>query len=210
MSKFENLFNIDEGGISLNKEELRYNAAFKPLIAKGREGMANIMFVYLMGDPRSIYSALSLADKEEEARKYCRFEEGWKPSPILRLAIEEYEKLVNLTPTGKSFLAANKALISIGEDINSMMDNISYIKKLLTSKVNELQSGLMGDDETIILIKECKALLGEIIKTQGDAQKVIKDIPPMNKTVKDLATSWASEGNGRKEIHGGGELNNRE
>ena len=32
----------------------------------------------------------------------------------------------------------------------------------------------------------------------------------MNKTVKDLAAAWANEGNGKKDIHGGGELNNRE
>lgn len=212
MSTFENLFKIDsaDGGLVLNKEELRAIPCFKPLVANSKEAKQSFTFVYLMADPRSIVSNLSPAVKEREAKKIAQLDEQWKPNALIKAAIAQYEHLLKLTPTGKSFLAANKALTNTGDDINSIMDSISYLKDLLKIRIAQLESGTLGDDETILAIKESKGLLVEILKSQGEAQNIIKGLPAMNKTVKDLATSWANEGSGKKEIHGGGELNSRE
>lgn len=212
MSTFENLFKIDsaDGGLVLNKEELRAIPCFKPLVANSKEAKQSFTFVYLMADPRSIVSNLSPAVKEKEAKKIAQLDEQWKPNALIKAAIAQYEHLLKLTPTGKSFLAANKALTNTGDDINSIMDSISYLKDLLKIRIAQLESGTLGDDETILAVKESKGLLVEILKSQGEAQNIIKGLPAMNKTVKDLATSWANEGSGKKEIHGGGELNSRE
>lgn len=211
MSAFENIFKINaDGSIELNKQELRANDIFKKFVGNKKENLQDMMYMYLMGDPRSKISHLPVTEKQKEAARAVNREPGWQPSPLLRGAIEEYKRVIELTPTGKSFLAANKSLYNLGEDINTIVDTISYLKSLLQKKLAVLESDTMGLDETMILAKECKALLSEILSLQTQSQAIIKGLPTMNKTVKELADAWANEGNGVKAVHGGGELNNRE
>ena len=49
-----------------------------------------------------------------------------------------------------------------------------------------------------------------IIENQKELTKQIKDLPSLIKTVEELGIKWANEGNGVKEIYGGGSLGNRE
>lgn len=211
MSSFENIFKITaDGGITLNKDELRGNDVFKKFIGTKKENIQDMMFIYLMGDPRSKVSHLPPAEKLKEAIRAVNRDETWQPTPMLRAAIEEYNRLIALTPTGKSFLAANKALSTIGDDINILIDSNSYLKGLLTKKVAVLESDTLGMTEADTLINECKALIGSMTKNQAEMQSVIKSLPSMNKTVKELAEAWANEGNGTKAVHGGGEINSRE
>ena len=211
MSSFENIFKITaDGSISLNKEELRGNDIFKKFIGNTKEHLQNMMFIYLMGDPRSKVSHLPPDIKLKEAIRAVNRESTWQPTPLLRAAVEEYTRLIDLSPTGKSFQAANKSLFIIGSDINDIIDNINYLKGLLKKKLVVLESDSSGLEETLESSKECKAIIGELLKLQKETQGIIKDLPSMNKTVKELADSWANEGNGVKSVHGGGELNNRE
>jgi len=211
MSQFENIFKVNgDGSLSLNKEELRGNDIFKKFIGNKKENMQDMMFIYLMGDPRSMYAHLNTTDKIDRIRKHINRPIDWTPSAGLRGAAEEYKELVGLTPTGKSFLAANRSLYEDGSDINDIVEANSYLKSLLKSKLTVLESDALGADETIIMAKECRALMTEVMKNQEKANSIIKDLPILIKTVENLATSWANEGNGTKEIYGGGQLNNRE
>ena len=112
--------------------------------------------------------------------------------------------------TGKSFLSANKSLYATGEDINDIVEANAYLKSLLKGKLTVLESDQLGTEEVKILANECKAIITGILKNQADANAIIKGLPDAIKTVEKLATSWANEGNGTKEIYGGGKLNNRE
>lgn len=211
MSTFENIFKIAaDGSISLNKEELRGNDIFKKFIGNKKENMQDMMYIYMMGDPRSKVSHLPPAEKQKEVIKAINRDDLWQPAPMLRSAVEEYSRIIALTPTGKSFLASNKALYTIGEDVNSIMDTNNYLKSLLRAKIAVLETDTLGLIETLELVKECKSLLSEILKQDKNVQAIIKDLPSMNKTVKELADAWANEGNGTKAVHGGGEINSRE
>ena len=50
----------------------------------------------------------------------------------------------------------------------------------------------------------------QAIENQKELTKQIKDLPSLIKTVEELGIKWANEGNGVKEIYGGGSLGNRE
>lgn len=211
MSSFENIFKITaDGGITLNKDELRGNDIFRKFIGNKKENLQDMMYIYLMGDPRSMYAHLPPADKQERIRRHINRDASWSPAPMLKGAVDEYVRLIETTPTGKSFLAANKNLYNIGEDLNTIADSTAYLKSLLQAKIALLESDTLGDVEIITLAKECKGLLKEITNLQKETQKIIKELPDMIKTVESLASSWANEGNGTKEIYGGGQLNSRE
>ena len=49
-----------------------------------------------------------------------------------------------------------------------------------------------------------------IIENQKELTKQIKELPSLIKTVEELGIKWDNEGNGVKEIYGGGTLGNRE
>lgn len=210
MSQFENLFKVTEGGIELNKQELRGHDTFKKFIGNKKENLQDMMFIYLMGDPRSMYSHLMGQDKIDAVKKHIGRPLEWQPQALLKSAVATYEEMVALTPTGKSFLAANKNLYATGEDINDLVEANAYLKSLLKSKIAVLESDQLGSEEVKILASECKAIITGILKNQADASNIIKSLPDTIKTVEKLATAWANEGNGTKEIYGGGQLNNRE
>lgn len=211
MSQFENIFKITpDGGITINKEEVRGHNVLKRFVGNKKENLQDLMFIYLMGDPRSMVGHLPVEDRQIQAIKHIGRPPEWLPSPLLRGAIEEYKNLISITPTGKSFFAANKALYEAGNDINDLIDSSSYLKSLLKAKVRILESDELGIEEVIGSIKECKGLMTEIVKNQEKINSIIKDLPALIKTVEGLAKNWANEGNGVKEIYGGGELNNRE
>jgi hypothetical protein len=49
-----------------------------------------------------------------------------------------------------------------------------------------------------------------MIKLQMDSTKIIKDLPNVTKTVKELAAAYAEESGKNIEVVGGGQLNSRE
>ena len=210
MSQFENIFKVTDAGIELNKQELRGHDTFKKFIGNKKENLQDMLFIYLMGDPRSMYSHLLGEDKLNAVRKHISRPIDWMPQAQLKSAVAAYEEMIALTPTGKSFLAANKSLYATGEDINDIVEANAYLKSLLKGKLTVLESDQLGTEEVKILANECKAIITGILKNQSDANAIIKGLPDAIKTVEKLATSWANEGNGTKEIYGGGQLNNRE
>ena len=68
----------------------------------------------------------------------------------------------------------------------------------------------LGDNERDEKINACNALMKGIIDNQKELTKQIKELPSLLKTVEELGIKWANEGNGVKEIYGGGTLGNRE
>lgn len=211
MSKFENIFNINaDGTLSINKQELRGHKAFADYIGNTKECIRDLMSIYLLGDPRSMYAQITGTLKYDKVAAHVGRDKGWKPTAKLLKAVDAYIGMVNISPTGNSFLAANKSLYEAGNDINDIVESNNYLKNLLKDKIKEIQSGSLGEMETISAMKECKAIGKELLSNQADANKIIKDLPVLIKTVGDLASAWANEGNGTKELYGGGKLGNRE
>ena len=92
-----------------------------------------------------------------------------------------------------------------------MLDNMVYFKTLLKKRITELKNSTdIGDNERDEKITACNSLMKGIIENQKELTKQIKELPSLIKTVEELGIKWANEGNGVKEIYGGGSLGNRE
>lgn len=214
MSKFENLFNIlPNGGLTINKQELRGHVVLKTLITNTDKAaqVRTLLYVYLMADVRSMYEHLGREDRDHASRKHVGFDTFWNPNASVLSSIEYYQQLLELSPTGKAFTSASKALYETGTDIKDLLDNSVFFKNLLKKKMDFLkETELLGDKEQDMAITECTALMKGILENQKEITKQIKELPSLINIVEELGLKWASEGNGREEIYGGGELGNRE
>ena len=210
MSDFEKLFKVTEDSIELNKPELKFHPIFKKIIGSERNKLQDMMFVYSMGHPKGMFSHLMGDEKLKEIKKLIGREIEWQPSAILNAAASEYERLVNVSPTGKAFLAANKSLYEAGEDINDIVETNKSLKVMVKKRVNALQSKQLGGVEEMENMEQTAVLLKQIMNNQKDINAIIKELPNMTATVEKIATAWASEEGGQAEIYGGGKLGNRE
>lgn len=218
MSTFDNLFSqTPSGELILNKKELRLHHTLgdivKDMTAK-KDGLKHMGYVYLMADPKSEYFHLNEEQKDEQARKHLGLTDGWKPSQVMLAGIEYYREMVDLTATGKSFSAANKALYETGEDIQELGENITYLKILARKKLKVIKAQETSSEpqeaEQLILIREVTALYDEILTIQEKIKKFINDLPKLIETVEKLAIKWANEEGNKREVYGGGTVNNRE
>lgn len=212
MSKFENLFNIlPDGALEINKPELRQHTMLKAVVGLGKSvGLKNLMYIYLISDPRSMYYHLEEEEKIKQARKHLGFGDEYTIPVVTNAAIDSYKELIALSPTGKAFTTANKALFEIGNDLEYILDSTVYFKKLLKDRIAALKDKDKEDKIILNEIDECKALINGILENATQINKQINELPKMNKTVEELATKWANEGNGTKEVYGGGSVGNRE
>ena len=214
MSKIENMFNVlANGTLEVNKIEIRGHVAFGGILKNNNkaDGLKLLLYIYLMSDARSMYAHLSDDDRHIMAAKHIGFDSFWQPTPQVKTGIIYYKELLSITPTGKALSSAKRALYETGEDTNEMLDNMVYFKTLLKKRIIELKNSTdLGDNERDEKITACNSLMKGIIENQQNLIKQIKELPSLIKTVEDLAIKWANEGNGNKEIYGGGSLGNRE
>lgn len=214
MSKIENMFNVlANGTIEVNKIEIRGHVAFGSILKNNNkaDGLKLLLYIYLMADARSMYAHLSDEDRHIMAAKHIGYDTFWQPTPQVKTGIIYYKELLTISPTGKSLASAKRALYETGEDTNEMLDNMVYFKTLLKKRITELKNSTdIGDNERDEKITACNSLMKGIIENQKELTKQIKELPSLLKTVEELGIKWANEGNGVKEIYGGGTLGNRE
>lgn len=207
------------GELTINAKELRAHVVLGDII-KGatsrRDGLKELTYVYLMSDPKSKYDHLNPDEKHEASKKFVGLDDGWKPSQAIIAGIEYYKEEVKLTPTGKAFGASKKAMYEIGRDVSDNLDTVAYLKDQVTKKMKVIQAkekeanNEMEQTELMTLMKECTSLIKDIISLQNTIIKQINDLPNFISTVEDLATKWAKEDGGTKDVYGGGSLGNRE
>lgn len=214
MSKIENLFNVlSNGTIEINKVEIRGHVAFGSILKNNNkaDGLKLLLYIYLMADARSIYAHLNEEEKHMMAAKHIGYDTFWQPSPQVKTGVIYYKELLEISPTGKALGSAKRALFEIGEDTNEMLENMVYFKTMLKKRITELKNLTdIGDNERDEKITACNALMKGIIDNQKELTTQIKGLPALIKTVEELGLKWANEGNGTKEIYGGGSLGNRE
>lgn len=214
MNQLEKLFIPQENGdLTVNKIELGRHPLLKPLIVKvkTKEQVDKLMYVYLMADIGSMYNHLLGNEKYQAVKEHFGYDDLWKPSPDMQLAVEAYEKLIDLSATGRAYKTALTAVYETGKDIDSLQDVIVLLKGTLTTRINDVKNNhVFTDSEKMENIKQAMAYMTEITTVQKDLIKNLKDIPSLIDMTKNLARKFAEEGNSRQEIHGGGDLGNRE
>lgn len=169
-------------------------------------------YIYLVCDIRSMYSNLSESDRKEKAIKDCDFPEGYefKEDADIKNAMKRYKKDVKLSSTAKAFLTADKALSTMGDNLNFIQEQLMYNKKLLMKTYNSLKDKEEFEAEDEGLFTQSQALMEKIMSLDEKATSLIAKFNPAKKNADELLSKYLEEEGMNRELHGGGELGNRE
>ena len=211
MADVQTLFFLnDDGELEVNKPEARKIAEYAALLARdkgspgdseGRKKLiacAEIYYIYLVYDVRSIYYNLSLPEKQELARKDAGLPDTWKgEDELLKAAINRYLLDFKLTAAGKAYLVAERGYHTLASDAELLQETIVNHKYLLTkilAKVDKQSQGQPQEIELLGSLKEAKLLMEEIVNIQKNLLTNIEKFPKLGETVKTLASKFSEEG----------------
>lgn len=214
MGQLEKLFiPLENGDIKINKIELARHPLLKSIVAKAKtkEQVDKLMYIYLMSDIGSMYNHLTGDEKYQAVKDHFGYDDLWKPTPDIKLAVETYDKLITLSATGRAYKTAMAAVYETGKDVDSLLETITLLKSTLTTRINNVKNNnAFTESEKIENIRECQAYVTEIINVQKDLIKNIKELPALIDLTKNLAIKFAEESSTEQEVHGGGKIGNRE
>jgi hypothetical protein len=182
---------------------------------KRLRAMRELYYIYLVLDPRSIYYVLPLPQRKVKALQDIPTPEDLpiKEDNAVKAAMDRYEEDITLHPTANAYLASERNLHSLSEDLNITSQAIQDLKSILMIRhkalINDSTNGLTNS-EVITLGQEMLGIATNISKLQSDIIKITKDLPNITKTVKELAAAYAEESGKNIEVVGGGTLGNRE
>jgi hypothetical protein len=226
MSQNNSIFILNEQGlIEINKPEVREHPAFKVILEKDKGSVGDadgrkksmakreLLYIYLIADPRSVYYNLSLTEKRRKAKIHATLPQNWIPDEAVVNALLYYEIHLKLDSTANAYLAAEKNLYNTAEDIHDMQNDISELKRMCKETMKQLTAegtNVFSETEKLVNIDKAIALYSQIQKLQLDASKIIKELPAMTKVKNDLAAAYAEAGGELKLAVGGREVGNRE
>lgn len=223
MSRERMLFILNgDKQLEINKFEAKDIPEFKalfdratPLVSdptgtKGHLACAEIHYLYLVYDIRSIYFNLDLEARKERARVDAKLPEQWKEDKMLAQAVEAYKREFKLTSAGNAYASAERAYYTLAEDTNGYMDDIVEFKALLKKKSAVTKRQRIGDQELLTAANEYAAILEAIGKAQKTIMANINDFGKLGDNVKALAEKFIASGGSLRTPVGGGTLGRRE
>jgi len=215
----------DKGLIEINKLEARSKKEYRALIErdKGSDGdydgrkkykaLREFLYMYMLLDPRSMYYNLPYSERHKKAKIHAGFHNTWAPDEVLKEAMIQYEIDLKLDAVANAYIAAERNYFNTAEDINEMQNNLSELKRLIKSTMNQLVAEgthTLGDIERVNSIEKVIALSKQLLEIQMTSTKLINELPKMNKIVNDLKAAYAESGGELKIVVGNRELGNRE
>lgn len=195
------LFNRDKG--SIGDSEGR-----KKLIAT-----AEIFYIYLVYDVRSIYYNLPIDYRKKKAIEDAGLPPTWKEDKEVLAAIERYKEDFKLTSAGLAYAVAEKAYHSTARDTQELQEELMELKELAKHFIAKTKGQTIHEGNKIELtdtVSQITAILSEITKVQKQVLDNIKTFSSLGNTVKELAAKFTEEGGSLRTPVGGGEIYNRE
>jgi hypothetical protein len=226
MSKIRALFILSPAGeLEINKPEVRKVPEFRVLFDRdtgsrgdsdGRKkyiATAELYYIYLVHDIRSLYSNLDLEARKERARVDANLPANWKEDTTLNKAVEVYKDLFKLSADGSAYIIAERLYYTTTKDVEYMIDSTIELKTLLLGIMNKLKGGpstKLGDVEKLTLAGEAQAIIKQMTVNQKSMLDNAKQFDSLSKLINQLALNFlASEGSLKTPV-GGGEINERE
>lgn len=223
----DKLFKINHknGTLEINKIEVRETKAYRDILERDKGGKVKgdfdgrkklfarmeLLYVYVMADPFSMYAVLNQDRKHRQALETSglRGIEGWKPDIVIERAISQYERDVELSPIGYAFVNARKALYNIGQDI----DLFNTMNEEIRARISEEQSVLNShpDEEEKQKSEEAlKSLVKELGRNNKDIFELTSTLPDRLDSLEKLKLRLSEEDNELQTVIGGGTTFNRE
>ena len=223
MSSYNALFALNKTGeLEVNKPEAKSIEEFKVLFDrdKGSKGdlsgakkalaCAELHYIYLTTDVRSIYYNLPLLERKPLAIKDAKLPSNWREDKELINATEKYKEMFSLTAAGNAYITAEKAYFTITRDTAELQEELIELKSLLQSVSKRTKAKRVGDTEVMTAASEAIAIISAMAKIQKDIIANIKTFSDLGNSVKILAAKFIEEGGNMKVPVGGGEIGNRE
>lgn len=181
-------------------QEARAIKIFKALIARDKHvdkvtAVAELMFIYCMGDYKSSYTNYAEAERQIRIIKDI-MPTGWKPDELVRECLDfyiEHQKTPSL-----------KALTESKESLLSSTSLLSVLRRMLNSQIDKLNLALSIDEEVDEGIKL------QALENIDSVYKLTKNIPTLITTLEALEEKVKKEQTSNVRVRGGGELNKRE
>lgn len=224
MKDVTDIFIVNEEGIlEINKIEARSIKAFREILFrdKGRKvdgdydgrrkafAFKELMYIHLYTHPASIYRDIPDKSRHLKCIEHAELPADWKVDNVIKKAQEKFMGILNMSALYHSYVNANRAVYSVGEDLkffNSLRDKmrkniIDKKKELEVEEVEENIQKLEGEiDSATVRLME----LGRKITS------ISNSLPAAFETVEKLKQILIKEGSKEGNIFGGGVLNNRE
>lgn len=216
----------DDKELEINRLELKKIVEYNTLIVRdkgsagdydGRKKLragAELYYIYLVYDIRSVYVNLPLEHRKLKARQDAKLPDTWDENDeAVQAAIRRYLEDFKLTSAGKAYMVAEKAYHTMASDVEDIQETLINNKLLLKNIVAKLGGHVKtqaGEMEIMTKVTECNAIIAEMLKLQKDMNTNIQSFGKLSLTVKELAAKFREEGGDLKIVVGGRELGNRE
>lgn len=223
------LFVLHDGQLVVNRIEAKkiqeYEALFRrkqivpqdPTGTKGYVASAELYFIYLMYDVRSLYANLPQNARYENAVRDAGLPDKWKLDSVVNEAILRYQSDFKLSAAGSAYVVAERSYFNMTQDAMNMLEDIIELKLEAEAKIKKFRGSRTSksmlsnnDKESSEFLREYMMILSDMSKVQKELAALIKTFPEQDETVRKLANKFAKEGGKMKTVVGGGELGNRE
>lgn len=222
MKDVTDIFKVEGTNLVINKEEIRTMPEFKVILERdrGSEGdsqgrkklIANkeFLFLRLYHHPLSIYRDMGDKEKMERILKLLKFPDTWKIDEKLKEAEKAYLRLLDMNALLRTYINANKAVYSTGEDIKFYNERKDKLREAIKVKTNQLDDPDTLGEVKAELEQQIDAATQSLMKIDESIAKVVERLPKLYSTVDELKKKLLKEGGKKHSIHGGGKLGNRE
>lgn len=218
------IFIINEEGIlELNKKEARDIPAFKEIIIRDKGGKIfgdydgrkklfaykELMYVYLVTHPSSIYRDLPKEAKHLKAKAFADLPEDWKVDELINNAIEAYKETIPLSAVFHSYLNASSAVYALGEDLQFINTLREKVRNRIIDKTKELE-GIVTEEDIQRINAEIDVATTRLMDLGAKITTLSNNLPTAFETIDKLKVKLLNESQGGAAIYGGGKINNRE
>lgn len=223
MKAFDKIFEIKDGLLQINKEEVRHIKEFKAILTRDRGGkitgdhdgrrkfvaFRELMYVHLFTSHLSIYRDLGDEQRHIVCKRDAALPDDWEVDVEIREACDKYRELENYSAVFHAFLNTSKAVYSIGEDVKFFNSQKEKARENIINKSKILEVTTL-DEEKQELEKSIAYSTNLLMDLNNKIMTINNSLPNAFATLEDLHKKLIEESQDSDRVYGGGKLNSRE
>jgi len=223
MGKIHNdIFLINNDGLlEINKPEARNVPEFKAILIRdrGSDGdhdgrkkafaFKELMFVYTYYHPLSMYRDLADEARFTSCISYASLPNNWKLDNLISAAGVALVEGLNLSSMFYTYVNANRAIYSLGQDIRFFNERKEKIRDRLKNKILQLDAEI-EEEKKQELEREVSYLTDSLMGTTTKIMSINDSLPKAYETIEKLKQKLLDEELKEGTLYGGGTVGNRE
>lgn len=220
------IYDVDTQTLTINRLEMwtvsyfaklqKRNTDIKGLVPIESEELITkaskeLLYVYLMEDPRSSLFAFDEEERKRRAIGQCLLPTTYTEDIVTKDARRYYrENCLNLSVTGRAYVTASKTYSALSDSLDETQERLSYLRTLAADKMAKIIATPGDDSAKDTEIQATMAIEKTIKDLQDGLVKTLQQLPTLEDTVDKLRSKWAMELGKNRELFGGRKKGNRE